>query len=120
MQREPLWPKIRGYVLWLISGAIGLMALFAAYETVRVLTPALLPLDPMHTTEYLGQIRVIQNLSLFVLGIIWVAWYIALIERYPRSKSGGELLRRFAITTIIQAAIFALYWAAPTIARLVA
>ncbi len=110
MQREPLWPKARGYVLWFVSTAIGLFALFAAYETVRIVSPVLVPLDPMHKTEYLGQIRLISNLSLFVLGLIWVIWHVLLIERYPRAKTAKALAKYFGITTLIQAVILASYF----------
>ncbi len=113
MQKEPIWPKIRAYVLWFVSAAIGLFAFFAAYETVHVLVPMfVVPWDPMHTTEYQGQSWVIQIITLFGLGIIWVAWYIALIEMYPKAKNVQVLMRRFGITTAIQAAILVLYYVA--------
>jgi hypothetical protein len=115
--KEPLWLKVRGYVLWIVSFAIGVLALFAAWETVRIITPVVVPLDPMHTTEYLGQTRLISIISFFALGITWLVWYILLIERYTKAKSAGILAKQFGITTLIQAIIFGLYYIAPTVVR---
>ncbi len=109
MEREPFWPNVRGFVLWLVSFAIGLMALFAAHETIRILATYVLPMETGETVAWGGQLMLISILSLIILGVGWLIWYIALIERYTKAKSLTVLARRFAITTLIQAAIFGAY-----------
>jgi hypothetical protein len=109
MEREPNWPKIRGFLLWIISFAVGVMALFAAHETIRIVATLVLPVEPGETVAWGGQIMFISIFSLIALGVVWLVWYIALIERYTKARSAVVLARQFGITTLIQAAIFGAY-----------
>ncbi len=109
MEKEPLWPKIRGFVLWIISFTLGVIALLAAHETIRLLATLLLPMDPGETVAWGGQIMFISILSLIILGVVWLVWLIALVDRYTKAKSATVLARRFGITTLIQAAILGTY-----------
>ncbi len=109
MDKEPLWPKIFGFFLWVVSFALGIVALLAAHETIRIISSFLLPMEPGKTVAFAGQVMFISILSLFGLGVIWIAWHIAMAELYTRARSTAILARRFGITTLIQAAIVAVY-----------
>ncbi|MGI6367636.1 MAG: hypothetical protein ACOX2L_04625 [Anaerolineae bacterium] len=105
------WPKVLGYLLWVLSALIGLGALFAAIDTVERVSAALIQpgCDPLRPVECSGAIRTVWLMAYAALGIIWVIWYIVLAERYPSSKTLEVLARRFALSTAIQVAIILLW-----------
>jgi len=103
--REPLWPKIMGYVLWPISALVGVGVLFAIIDLVETVVPRILRCDPLHMVECAGRARTIIMLAYSAIGIIWLVWYLLLFERYTRAKSPEIVAKRFAITTGIQLAM---------------
>ncbi len=109
MEREPVGPKALGFILWVVSFGLGIVALLAAHEAIRIVSSFLVPLQPGETVAFAGQVRFVSILSLFGLGVVWIVWYITIAELYTRGKSTAIVLRRFGITTAIQAAIVAMY-----------
>jgi nicotinamide riboside transporter PnuC len=110
-QKDSLWPKVMGYLLWAISAALGVAALFAAIDLVQtVAVSSLGGCDPMKTVSCSGTARLLMIMSYGLFGIIWIAWNIYNAERYPTSKTAEELSRRFAITTAIQIGIVSLWF----------
>ncbi len=95
------------YILWAVSATVGLGVLFAAIELVEQLAWALiLPgCDPLRIVECQGTLRTVMTVAYMALGIIWLVWYILLLEGYTKSKTAEMLAKRFAITTGIQSAI---------------
>jgi hypothetical protein len=109
VEKEPLWPKVMGYILWTVSALIGLGSLFAAIDLVDKLAVKLVVCDPLHMVECSGQMRVLMLIAYAVLGIIWLVWYIIIAETYTRAKTAELVAKRFATTTGIQAAIVAVW-----------
>lgn len=120
MNDERLWPKVRAYLLWAVSAGIALVAFVAAVEMLRVISAAIWPPDPLRTVEWGGRVRLTQILGFLFLGIGWIAWLLGMLHSYTSARTLSSLLRRFAIMTLIQAAIFGLWWIMPTLIRLLA
>ncbi|MFO7698814.1 MAG: hypothetical protein R6X16_16900 [Anaerolineae bacterium] len=105
--RDSLWPTVMGYILWAVSATVGLGVLFAAIELVEQVSWAIIVpgCDPLKAVECQGTLRTVMMIAYMALGIIWLVWYIMLVEGYTRSKTAVVLARRFAITTGIQSVI---------------
>jgi hypothetical protein len=109
MEREAIGPKVLGFVLWVVSFALGIVALLAAHETIRIVASFVVPMQAGETVAFAGQIRFVSILSLFGLGVIWLVWHIAIAELYTRTPYMTVLARRFGITTAVQAGIVGVY-----------
>ncbi len=96
-----------GYILWAVSATLGVGVLFAAIELVEQVAWALIVpgCDPLKIVECQGTLRSVMMVAYMMLGIIWLVWYILLVEGYTKSKTSEMLAKRFAITTAIQSAI---------------
>lgn len=117
MNNERLWPKVRAYLLWAVSAGVALLAFAALHATLMMVSEALWPMDPMRKVEWAGRVRFTQIMGIFVLGMVWIAWVLAMLHHYTNARNLGILLRRFLIMTLIQAAIFGLWWIMPTLIR---
>ncbi len=117
--QESSWPKIRGYALWAISVALGLLAFFALHSIIATTAAIVIPANPDRPFETASRVRFVELMSLIFLSIGWLVWVFALMDHYTKVSSLRRQLSRFGVMTAIQAGIFILHQLMPTIVRLV-
>lgn len=113
--REPLWPKVRAYLLWAISAAGAFLSFMMLHLSIWMVIEVLWPWDPLRQTAAWGGIRTTQILSIFVLGVAWIGWVIGMESYYLNAKSLSLLLKRFGIMTFVQVVIAVVYWSLPSL-----
>ena len=115
--KEPLWPKVRGYLLWVISAAAGFGSFMMLHLSLWMIIEAIWPVDPIRQVETMGGIRSTQIVSLLFLAIGWLGWVIAMESYYVRARTTRLLVRRFVTVSVIQLVIAGVYFLIPTVLR---
>ena len=93
-------------ILWLVSGALGILALLQSYEATRLLATLLLPYDPINRVSSAYTVIIVARFMLILLGIAWLAAVVLLQDRYSKlAGDGRQLARYFGIVTAIELAV---------------
>lgn len=104
-----IWAHTMATLLWLVSAALGMIALLQVYEASRVVAAFVIPIDPLQTTAHGPQVMFVARGALIILAIGLLSVAILLLEKYY--DAAGErrsLARMFLITTAVELAVIGL------------
>ena len=113
--------QVTATVAWLVSAAIGLVAVLQVYEASRVVAALVIPYRPMQTVASKYQVIAAARVVLFVAAIAWIVGAVVLLERYLHVAGEHRVLaKRFLVTTVVEFVVIGLaaviMWGLPGLA----
>ena len=108
-------------LLWIVTAAVGLVAILQVYEASRIVAAVVIPYDPMQTVASKYQVIAAARVMLFVGAIAWIVATVVLFERYASVADQYRVLaKRFLVTIVVELAIIGLaaaaMWGLPALA----
>jgi len=100
-------PEVMAMLAWLVSAAMGLVAVLQVYEASHVLALVTIPINPDDTVSSAYSIELVPRVALIFLAIGWLAGVVLLLPHYAKDANKGRRLAvSFVKTTAIE--LFAL------------
>jgi hypothetical protein len=95
--------------LWLVSCALGGIAVIQMYEAARVVAALAVPIDPLQEVVSRKQVLLVSRLSLLTLAFVWTMAVIWLLLRAIKLvDEPRRLLRTFVVTILVALAAMGL------------
>ena len=113
--------QVTAALAWLVSAAIGLVAVVQVYEASRIVAALVIPYRPMQTVASRYQVIAAARVVLFVAAIGWIVGAVVLLERYLDVAGEHRVLaKRFLVTTVVELVVIGMaaiaMWALPGLA----